>query len=438
MELRIRTPGTEAIYGADSPDFLHPELLGTHPDRGNWPAVMGALGMSGDPTRRELVARLRELRDEESLDETVMRNTARCRWEDLSEFAVWSHPMLMLTVHLPETAGGGIRRCPAHVKADVDVRKVFVRNAQNDLPRADRGGRAVAALFESDRRRVAQAWRAAWDRAEDGTAAVGLELAQQKADREKEEIGAEIERQVEALRTRTGGRRGSSAGRRGGSGQSDDRDRIRGSGTRPESADEIRPRVLVDPEALTVVDPSGKVVGGSPPSGGARPRGGGGLVDPGGTRPRSPRNRMPLRGYSDQEREDVGFELARRVLSSDHEKIVDLRAQRGVGADATDELKRFYELKVSAGREPNDVTLTNAEWQRARGSSDFFLVVVSGVEKAEAKPSVRIIPRPLDQLEQRVSGMVVLSGVRDAKSVTYEFAPAGAELDGEEANRGAD
>ena len=90
------------------------------------------------------------------------------------------------------------------------------------------------------------------------------------------------------------------------------------------------------------------------------------------------------------------------------------------------------------GREPNDVTLTNAEWQRARGSSDFFLVVVSGVEKAEAKPSVRIIPGRLDQLEQRVSGMVVLSGVRDAKSVTYEFAPAGAELDGEEANRGAD
>ena len=664
VELRIRTPGTEAIYGGDSPDFLHPELLGTHPERGNWPAVLGALGMSGDPTRRELVARLRELRDEESSDETMMRNVAivykalaqslvdssasrsdltrrdlrrafeegdgliatklgwrppakvlegpavfgtfmpfaprvpgttrlwaelrlrepsladcinvlrriaqgrynlnsddeavqletfrllaklysssgravdrrklaklplwttqgwvkdrpvfatddeslvvalgkslalwrpggdleqfrslleplrvdvigttdttvvevdeafedpnatgafqaavqqlredlvrndpavaqslRGRWEDLNEFAVWSHPTLMLTVHLPETAGGGIRCCPAHVKTDFDGRKVFVRDAQNDLPRVDRGGRAVAALFESDGRRVAQAWRAAWDRAEDGAVAVGLELAQQKADREEKEIGAQIERELEALRARTGGRRGSALGRRGGASELDDRDRVGGGGAKSESADKEKLRVLVDPEALTVVDPSGKVVGGSRPSGHARPRGAGGLVDPGGAKPRSPRTQAPLRGYTDQEREDVGFELARKVLSSDHEEIVDLRAQRGVGADAIDELKRFYELKVSAGREPNDVALTSAEWQRARSSSDFFLVVVSGVEQAEAKPSVRIIPRPLDQLEQRVSGTVVLSGVQDAKSVTYEFAPADAQVEREQ------
>ena len=88
-----------------------------------------------------------------------------------------------------------------------------------------------------------------------------------------------------------------------------------------------------------------------------------------------------------------------------------------------DQLNRFYELKVSAGDEPNSVTLTNAELQRARSTPHFFLVVVSRVEGADARPTVRIIPQPLDQLEQSVNGTMVLSGVREAKSVTYDLAP---------------
>ena len=667
-ELRIRTPGTEAIFGANSPDFLHADLLGTHPERRNWQAAMGALGISGDPTRRELVARLRELRDGVASDETIARGAAivykalavslgdsasrsdlskkdlrrafdegdgliatklgwrppgkvyagpavfgrympfapqvpgtddlwealrlrepsladcinvlrriargrrplnlddeevqletlrllveryrasghpkdrrklaklslwttqgwnkdrpvfatydetlvdilgnslplwkpggeleqfqllleplrveviesadaeveeadcsfeepevtrifraavkqlqedlvrnepsaaqglRGRWDHLSEVEVWSHPGLMLSVHVPESAGGGTRRCPVHVRVDVHGRKVFVRDAQIDLPRADRGGRAVAALFDGERRRVAQAWRAAWDRAEDGVISAGLELAQQKAEREEDEISAEIDRELRALQMRTGGRRGStSGGRRQGTGVSDEADRVGGGGTEPEAADGTKQRVLVDPDLLTVVHPSGQVVGGSPRSAGVPPRQSGVLVEPDETRPPSPRSRTPLRGYSDLERETVGFELARKVLSGDHEDIVDLRAQRGVGADAMDELKRYYELKVSAGGEPNEVTLTSAEWQRANSSPDFFLVVVSGVEGADSRPSVRVIPRPLDQLDERVSGTIKLSGVRDAKSVTFEFMPVETVTDGDEVDPG--
>ena len=97
-----------------------------------------------------------------------------------------------------------------------------------------------------------------------------------------------------------------------------------------------------------------------------------------------------------------------------------------------DELERFYELKVSAGGEPNEVTLTSAEWQRAISSPDFFLVVVSGVEGVESRPRVRIIPRPLEQLDQSASGTLKLSGVRHATSVTIEFAPGEALSDGDE------
>ena len=651
-ELRIRTPGTEAIYGADSPDFLHSELLGPHPERGNWSAVMGALGMSGDPTRRELVARLAELRENTQSHETAMQSAAiiyralaealgdsparsdltkknlrkafedgdgliatklgwqppskvlagpavfgthfpfapqvpetgrlwdvlrlrkpsladcifvlrriarkgqlslddeavqletfrllaetyytsgrpedrrklrkmplwttqgwikdrpvfatydeslvdtlgaslaiwnpggeleqfrvlleplridvigsadakvinakesiealqatqlfraavqqmredlvrndpsvaeclRGRWDDLIEFAVWSHPRLTLAVHVPESAGGGTRRCPAHVKVDVDGRKVFVRDPHKDLPRADRGGWAVAAMFDGERRRVAQAWGAAWDRAMDGLSAPGLELAQQKAEREEEEMGAEMDRQLQALRTRPGKRRAPGAGHKRRFVESEERNSV-SSGTGSKAENSAKPRVLVDPESLAVVDPSGKVVGGSRTNTKVRSRRSGGLVDPRARRTRSPTDRKPIRGYSDQEREDVGFELARRVLSGKDQDIVDLRSQRGVGADAVDELERFYELKVSAGEEPKEVTLTDAEWKRANSSPDFFLVVVSGMEGSEATPCVRIIPKPLNQLKQRVSGTVILSGVQDAKSLRYDFTP---------------
>ena len=57
-ELRVRTPGNEAIYGKDSRDYLHSDL--------NLPScrvVLAALGVSGDPSRSELVTRLKEIRD---------------------------------------------------------------------------------------------------------------------------------------------------------------------------------------------------------------------------------------------------------------------------------------------------------------------------------------------------------------------------------------
>ncbi len=176
-----------------------------------------------------------------------------------------------------------------------------------------------------------------------------------------------------------------------------DGSRVGSGSTRHDVPGETKLRVLVDPDTLTVVDPSGRLVGGSPRSDRTRQRGlGGEPAEPRVTEPSRPRNRKPLRGYSDQEREDVGFDLARRVLSSDHNDIVDLRAQHGVGADAMDELERFYELKVSAGSETNEVTLTSAEWQRAKSSPNFFLVIVSNVEEgADSGPSIRIIPQPL-------------------------------------------
>ena len=116
------------------------------------------------------------------------------------------------------------------------------------------------------------------------------------------------------------------------------------------------------------------------------------------------------------------MDLLRRVLSSDLDKVKDLRAQRGVGADAIDELERFYELKVHGGPEPDQVTLTNAEVARAHNTPDYFLVIVSDVEGADANPKVRLIVDPLHQLQPTDSGAITLSGVRSATNLLYNFA----------------
>ena len=99
------------------------------------------------------------------------------------------------------------------------------------------------------------------------------------------------------------------------------------------------------------------------------------------------------------------MELARMILSSDDNEIVDIRNQRGVGADA----------------EPDHVTLTASEVKRALNNPEFFLVVVSGVEGTEARPKVRVFVDPLNQLRQDFSGKITLSGIRSTKSLVYDF-----------------
>ena len=58
-ELRLRTHGNVAIYGKDSPDYLHPDF-----DQSNWRTALAALGVSGDPSRSELLTRLKGIRDD--------------------------------------------------------------------------------------------------------------------------------------------------------------------------------------------------------------------------------------------------------------------------------------------------------------------------------------------------------------------------------------
>lgn len=68
-ELRLRTPGAEAIYGAGATDYLRREFEGRR-------ALLSALGVAGDPTRADLVGRLRELRSDSTPSEEQRRGAA--------------------------------------------------------------------------------------------------------------------------------------------------------------------------------------------------------------------------------------------------------------------------------------------------------------------------------------------------------------------------
>ena len=124
----------------------------------------------------------------------------------------------------------------------------------------------------------------------------------------------------------------------------------------------------------------------------------------------------------------MGLELARLVLGGDAEDLVDLRAQHGVGADAIDGLDRFFELKVHLGDEPDTIHLEASQIRRALSTPNFFLVVVSNVEGANAKPKVRIIIDPVHQLTMTQSSSVSYTGVRSAEhSLVYELEPMSEE-----------
>jgi hypothetical protein len=182
-------------------------------------------------------------------------------------------------------------------------------------------------------------------------------------------------------------------------------------------------RVLVDPASLVLVDPNGTIVSGvrsTPPdvkrskmSPLPDPRPGGG----------APSERSTRRAYTDLEKETLGLQLVRDVLGSDAHDMVDLRAQHGVGADAIDELRQFYELKVYSGPEPDHVVLEDSQIRRAMSTNNFFLVVVSGIEGEKATPRVRVIVDPLAQLRLSEQSQIKFFGVRQSHSLVYNLMP---------------
>lgn len=330
-------------------------------------------------------------------------------WNRLRQFSVRLNPELRV-----EVGGlvGPTDRVGFAVPAKVDNSSdtLFLDHARS-LRMVGAGGAAIASLFTGvDRRQLAQAWLAACIAVEEGRTAQRLELAEQQADFERDRTAQAIEdRRNELAREITNGQARRPA--REASSERSSRG-SRATGSTRESTSEKR-RELVDLEKLSVVtvDPistryrrdstAGKAATGS------------GLATPNHAAS-PPQSRTPAATFTPNEKEAKGLELLRLVLASNNEEIVDLRAQRNVGADAIDQRGRLFELKVFQGAEPDVLTLQASQVQQAlQAGEDFFLVVVSNVEASGDDPQVRIIPDPLRQLTAGETSSVTLSGIRN-------------------------
>lgn len=104
------------------------------------------------------------------------------------------------------------------------------------------------------------------------------------------------------------------------------------------------------------------------------------------------------------------------AINGEASGLQDYRHLRGIGADALDKLKRYFEIKSYYGSMPNEITLTANEAERAFVEKDkFFLAVISGLEQGY-ETTVRIVPNPLQNLKPKSNTSVTLCGVMSSKS----------------------
>lgn len=324
-------------------------------------------------------------------------------WEHLAEFRVVALPQLR--VRLVEPRWDTDETVPVDAWLSQESGILFVSDGSS-AGSSRGGGYAIATAFEADPRRISHDWGAAWSAALDGLANERAKTAvradaEQKAARDLDNL-----ERLRALNERSHAHRNK--------GDRSDIKRKISPQTSPPTENVPVARLLVDPNELVVAEQSVELMEAEDPKSAPASRLPQGLKEHDPTRSKGPGAGRPAPNYTDAERETVGFEIARVVLGGDNAGVVDIRHQHNVGADAVDELRNFYELKVHRGKIPPEVSFTRSEFLRAQATPGFFLVLVGNVERGDSDPEVIIITDPLHTLTTRPSGSVALHGVFSA------------------------
>ncbi|MNO93564.1 hypothetical protein D3C76_851670 [compost metagenome] len=325
-------------------------------------------------------------------------------WDSLAAATVVINPNLAIVANLPS----GPLRLPARAHVNRDPLYLVLRcpeEAATDLG----AGAAIASLFHGDLKKISWAWAAVWPRAVYGEQAQGAVLRSTRA--EKADDASRLEKLAEQVGQRSASKR--RAGKTG----------VAAVNIMPPPVQVRRLKDLADlqPSMGTIVNP------------GAQPRGD--LVfgkrrsstkarEFDSTAPVPSSTQPTLRSVlpPTDEREKLALEVVMRALRLDHEQLNDLRATRGIGVDAIDELRQCYEVKMSSGAGiPNEIKLTAREVEAAREDPDFFLAIVSGLEDGAGKLRVNFIFDPLSRLDVKVSGDLTLTGIKDAEKLEFEF-----------------
>jgi hypothetical protein len=331
------------------------------------------------------------------------------QWESLKRFEVKRHPDLR--VRLTGITGWSESELIA-VRAKADIERMTLHMLDPvELRRVDSGGRAIAALFKADPRKVAYAWLAACDKAEEGIAAEEIVAAEETQKQEEEKLARSVLERTRQLQAESANRKSIKTGKPPNPTEP---------AAPPPAARTLKPRVLVDPNKLQLTQPNGKVQERTQPLPNPEKRRSAPLPEP-----RSsgspPTDRKSLPTFTGRTKETLGLELARRALQYEEGELRDLRAQMGLGADAVDDEGRFFELKVYLHGEPNSINLTDSEVKRAASTPKFYLVIVSQLEGEQAQPCVRVIVDPLKQLGVSGNGGITLTNVKHAASLVFNY-----------------
>ncbi len=376
-----------------------------------------------DPERtRVFSAAVANLREDLALSDPDAEQSLTLSWNDLTEFKVCV--LSGLIVQLTEPARGTVLPFAPGAWMDADTSTLYVADAET-AGRPESGAYAVASVFTSDARRISHDWVVAWARAEAGVRAETVTTAASLDAEQKRIREAESEERLREVAARPKKRPTKSKGR-----NASGTDTFSGAaGGNVSKLKSPPPRQLIDLDGLTLRNENGEIVIGGTgepmqPGGVAGESGEAGkLRDPDPSRPKKTGTvgRRPPQNYTAEDRETLGLALAKWVLGLDDERVVDIRNQHNVGADAVDHLRNFYELKVYSGPIPDVVQLEDSQVQRALSTEDFFLIAVGNVEGGRGKPEIRIITDPLDHLQVQPAGSVKLGGVLSAKALKYTF-----------------
>jgi len=354
------------------------------------------------PTFSGAVSLLRQelVRADQALLDSLMVD-----WDELLAAPVVIDPELSIVA----TLQSGQIALPARAHMGREPLRLIVRDSR-DAATAEGAGAAVASLFAGDRQKAAWAWAAVWPRADAGEKAEGAILPKTRADRG--DATERLERLAKQAAQRTG-RRDKGKPKKGEPAKS----------TRSKTVQVRKLRELDDlePSAGMIVNegvkPSGDLVFAKRRNAKERTFINGGASD---GKPGSPPVRTVPPPSSDRER--MALDAVRRALRLESRQLNDLRAARGIGVDAIDELRQCYEIKMSSGTAmPADITLTASEVEAARNDPDFFLAVVSGLEDGAGQLRVRFIFDPLSTLNVRVRGDLTLTGVDKAEALEFTF-----------------
>lgn len=336
------------------------------------------------------------LRDELLRSDLELHDSLSLGWGRLRAAEILIQPSLKLRADVP----GRVLEIEARSHLVTEPSLTLLVRDVHDLENPDATGRSLASLFEGDRQKVAWAWASMWRASLAGTGQNLLPVP------EEVEVDAQ-EAKLEGLQAQVSVR----APKKGRS------ERMVG----PAEPPSVRPLKEIEdfvPGEARIVNRGGTKTGVLLPTGSPRRK----LDSPTPQRPaassQKPRTVLPPAN----DRETLAYEAVQRALRLDPDEVRDLRARRNIGADAVDELRQFFEIKMeSSGTIPNEIRLTRSEVDLAQSDEDFFLAIVSGLEDNDSDLVVRFIFDPLNRLAYRIKGEVVLSGVREVEALEFPF-----------------